>query len=176
MDKKNGLLLADFRVLDLTDEKGILCSKILADMGADVITIEKPTGNPARKLGPFYHDEPDIEKSLYWFAYSMNKRSICMIASFFRFKHRAKILPKKNGINRNGAKYPTRRTGRKSSPGNTRRTYHKQTDRLSIQRLNHTRFNIFCLMLSGLDTMVYKKKNRSCGLSFQHDSHAVTCT
>lgn len=78
MDKKNGLLLADFRVLDLTDEKGILCSKILADMGADVITIEKPTGNPARKLGPFYHDEPDIEKSLYWFAYSMNKRSITL--------------------------------------------------------------------------------------------------
>jgi benzylsuccinate CoA-transferase BbsE subunit len=31
------------RVLDLTDEKGMLCSRLLADMGAEVIRLEKPS-------------------------------------------------------------------------------------------------------------------------------------
>ncbi len=34
--------LSSYRILDLTDEKGILCSRLLADMGAEVIRIEKP--------------------------------------------------------------------------------------------------------------------------------------
>ena len=40
-------LLDSFRVLDLTDEKGFFCGKILADLGADVVKIEKPGGDPA---------------------------------------------------------------------------------------------------------------------------------
>lgn len=71
-------LLGSCRVLDLTDEKGFLCGKILADLGADVIKIEKPGGDKARNLGPFYHDVPDPEKSLYWFAYNLNKRGITL--------------------------------------------------------------------------------------------------
>ncbi|MEE8413476.1 MAG: CoA transferase, partial [Dehalococcoidales bacterium] len=51
--------LSPYRVLDLTDEKGLLCGKILGDLGADVIKIEKPGGDATRSLGPFYHDEPD---------------------------------------------------------------------------------------------------------------------
>ena len=35
------------RVLDLTDEKGRLCSRLLADMGAEVIRIEKPGAGSA---------------------------------------------------------------------------------------------------------------------------------
>jgi benzylsuccinate CoA-transferase BbsE subunit len=70
--------LSSCRVLDLTDEKGFLCGKILADLGADVIKIEKPGGDKARNLGPFYHDEQDPEKSLYWFAYNLNKRGITL--------------------------------------------------------------------------------------------------
>jgi len=51
---------------------------MLADLGADVIKIEKPGGDKARNLGPFYHDVPDPEKSLYWFAYNLNKRGITL--------------------------------------------------------------------------------------------------
>ncbi|MDO8567081.1 MAG: CoA transferase [Dehalococcoidales bacterium] len=38
-------ILSGYRILDLTDEKGMLCSRLLADMGADVIMIERP-GKP----------------------------------------------------------------------------------------------------------------------------------
>jgi len=43
-------VLSGYRVLDLADEKGMLCSKLLADMGADVIKVEKPGGDSARSL------------------------------------------------------------------------------------------------------------------------------
>ena len=76
--KKNEGMLAPYRVLDLTDEKGFLCGKMLADLGADVIKVEKPGGDPSRNIEPFYHDIPDSEKSLYWFAYNMNKRGITL--------------------------------------------------------------------------------------------------
>lgn len=68
-------LLEGVRVLDLTDDKGLLCGKLLADMGADVIVLEPPGGNAARNLGPFYRDRPGPETSLYWWAYNTNKRS-----------------------------------------------------------------------------------------------------
>ena len=71
-------MLSLYRVLDLTDEKGLLCGKILGDLGADVIMIEHPEGNPARRLGPFYHDIPDPNMSLYWFALNTNKRGITL--------------------------------------------------------------------------------------------------
>lgn len=71
-------MLSPYRVLDLTDEKGFICGKLLGDLGADVIKIERPGGDPSRNLGPFYHDEVDPEKSLFWFAYNANKRGITL--------------------------------------------------------------------------------------------------
>jgi crotonobetainyl-CoA:carnitine CoA-transferase CaiB-like acyl-CoA transferase len=71
-------LLSGFQALDLTDEKGLLCGKLLSDMGVDVIKVENPGGAPARNIPPFYHDIRDPEKSLYWFAYNTNKRSITL--------------------------------------------------------------------------------------------------
>jgi len=71
-------MLGPYRVLDLADEKGLLCGKILGDLGADVIKIERPGGDTARSIGPFYHDEPDPEKSLFWFSFNTSKRGITL--------------------------------------------------------------------------------------------------
>ncbi|MFC2068776.1 CaiB/BaiF CoA transferase family protein [Chloroflexota bacterium] len=71
-------LLGGYRVLDLTNEKGMFAGKILADMGADVIKVERPGGDPVRKIGPFYKDIPHPEKSLFWFAYNNDKRGITL--------------------------------------------------------------------------------------------------
>lgn len=71
-------LLGGFRALDLTDEKGFVCGKILATLGVEVIKIEKPGGDPARGVPPFLHNTPDPEKSLYWFAFNTDKRSITL--------------------------------------------------------------------------------------------------
>lgn len=71
-------MLIPYRVLDLTDERGLICGKTLGDLGADVIQIEPPGGNSARELGPFYREIPSAEESLYWFAYNANKRSVTL--------------------------------------------------------------------------------------------------
>jgi crotonobetainyl-CoA:carnitine CoA-transferase CaiB-like acyl-CoA transferase len=70
--------LGDIRVLDLSGEMGMYCGKLLADLGADVIKIEPPGGDPARRVGPFYHDEPDVEKSLAFFYLNTSKRGITL--------------------------------------------------------------------------------------------------
>lgn len=71
-------MLSPYRVLDLTDEKGLFCGKLLGDLGAEVIKIEEPGGDAARNRGPFYHDEPDPEKSLFWFAFNTSKKGITL--------------------------------------------------------------------------------------------------
>lgn len=71
-------VLENCRVLDMSNELGFLCGKIFGDLGADVIKIEKPGGDPSRNLGTYYKDQPDPEKNLYWFAYNHNKRGITL--------------------------------------------------------------------------------------------------
>ena len=71
-------LLSGFRALDLTNEKGLVCGKILATLGIDVIKIEKPGGDPARGIPPFLHDTPNPEESLYWLAFNTDKRGITL--------------------------------------------------------------------------------------------------
>ena len=72
------MLMAPYRVLDLTDERGLLCGKILGDLGADVLQVEPPGGSPARQMGPFYEDDPAPGRSLHWWAYCANKRGITL--------------------------------------------------------------------------------------------------
>lgn len=71
-------MLCPYRVLDLADETGILAGKILADLGADVLAVEPPGGNPVRRMGPFYQGQPHLERSLVWWAYAAGKRSITL--------------------------------------------------------------------------------------------------
>jgi len=71
-------MLNHLRALDLTDDRGFLCGKILADLGVNVIKVEKPGGDVSRNIGPFWGGAPDPEKSLYWFAYNSNKKGITL--------------------------------------------------------------------------------------------------
>ena len=69
-------MLSPYRVLDLSDERGLLCGHILAGLGADVVLVEPPGGSPARSAPPLYGDAPEGEQSLYWAAYARDRRSI----------------------------------------------------------------------------------------------------
>jgi benzylsuccinate CoA-transferase BbsE subunit len=69
-------LLKGFRMLDLTDEKGALCGKIFADLGAEVIKVEPPGGCSTRSIPPFLEDQPGPDRSLYAIAYHAGKRSV----------------------------------------------------------------------------------------------------
>jgi crotonobetainyl-CoA:carnitine CoA-transferase CaiB-like acyl-CoA transferase len=51
-------------------------AKMLADIGADVIKIEPPDGDLARRRGPFPNDQPDPEKSGIFIYLNTNKRGV----------------------------------------------------------------------------------------------------
>jgi len=78
MNSPSSQALEPYRVLDLTQAIGWTCGKLLADLGADVVKIEPPGGDPDRRLGPFYRDTPHPERSLPWFAAHTNKRGITL--------------------------------------------------------------------------------------------------
>src|SRR5271168_1604303 len=69
-------LLQGFRMLDLSDEKGALCGRIFADLGADVIKLEPPGGCSTRRIPPFLEDRPGDDRGLYFIAYQAGKRSV----------------------------------------------------------------------------------------------------
>jgi crotonobetainyl-CoA:carnitine CoA-transferase CaiB-like acyl-CoA transferase len=71
-------LLTPYRVLDLTGESGLMCGKVLGDLGAEVVIVEPPGGHPARAIGPFYKDEVHPEKSLFWFAFNTSKKGVTL--------------------------------------------------------------------------------------------------
>jgi crotonobetainyl-CoA:carnitine CoA-transferase CaiB-like acyl-CoA transferase len=70
--------LAGLRVLELADEKGQFCGKLMADLGADVIKIEPPGGQSTRSVGPFLDDIPHRERSLSFWHYNTSKRGITL--------------------------------------------------------------------------------------------------
>ena len=67
-------MLSPYRVIDLTDERGVLAGQMLADLGADVIQVEPPSGSSGRGVAPFFAERPD--QSIYWAAYTRGKRGI----------------------------------------------------------------------------------------------------
>ncbi len=67
------------RVLDLTHHiAGPWCTKLLADYGADVLKVEPPSGDPARGMPPFFHDEAHPDKSLLFLYLNTSKRGITL--------------------------------------------------------------------------------------------------
>ncbi len=78
MTKKKDGALSAYRILDLTDSNGAYCTKLFADLGADVIKIERPEGDLGRTIPPFVNDIPHSEKSLYFLHRNAGKRGITL--------------------------------------------------------------------------------------------------
>src|SRR4051794_23160153 len=70
--------LDGLRVLDLAGPMGAYCGRLFAGLGADVLRVEPPGGDVTRQLPPFYHDEPGIERSLFYWHFNVNKRGITL--------------------------------------------------------------------------------------------------
>ena len=70
--------LAGLRVLELADEKGQFCGKLLGDLGADVVKVEPPGGEACRHVGPFLDDVPNPDRSLSFWYYNTSKRGITL--------------------------------------------------------------------------------------------------
>ncbi|MDE0661315.1 MAG: CoA transferase [Gammaproteobacteria bacterium] len=68
--------LAGVRVVELAQAPIAWAGKLLADMGADVILVEPPGGDPSRNYPPFVDDEPGQDRSLYWWHYHTSKRGV----------------------------------------------------------------------------------------------------
>lgn len=64
------------RVIELASERIAWAGKLMGDMGADVILVEAPGGDPSRRYAPFADDEGG--ESLYFWHYNTSKRSVVL--------------------------------------------------------------------------------------------------
>ena len=72
------LPFAGLRIVDLTDEYGILATRILAGLGADVVRVEPPGGDRLRSMAPTLRTEGGEEIGLYWAHFAAGKRSVVL--------------------------------------------------------------------------------------------------
>ncbi|MDA1075497.1 MAG: CoA transferase [Proteobacteria bacterium] len=70
-------MLSHYRVLDLSDERGMFCSYLLAQLGAQVVVIEPPGGSASRSLVPVSGGQ-NSRKGLWWEAYARGKQSLVL--------------------------------------------------------------------------------------------------
>ena len=70
--------LRGMRVLELADASGVYCGKLLAEMGADVLKIERPGGDSTREIPPFWRDEPHPERGLFFLYTNTSKRGVTL--------------------------------------------------------------------------------------------------
>ena len=69
-------MLAGVRVVEIADELAEYCGLLFAGLGADVIKVEPPEGSSTRAIGPFLDDIPNPERSIFFWQYNRNKRSV----------------------------------------------------------------------------------------------------
>src|SRR5215510_14427794 len=71
--------LEGVKVLELgTMVSAAYATKIMADLGADVIKVEEPQGDPARQRGPFPGGVVNSEKSGLFLHLNTNKRGVTL--------------------------------------------------------------------------------------------------
>src|SRR5207253_1189607 len=70
--------LAHLSVVDLTDLRGALAGRLLADLGADVVKVEPPGGDPDRLRPPFVGGVPGKDRSLPFLYRNANKRGVML--------------------------------------------------------------------------------------------------
>lgn len=70
--------LATLRIVDFTGELGPYTAKMYAGLGADVVHVETPAGDPLRARGPFAGGKPHRERSLQYLYYNSGKRGIVL--------------------------------------------------------------------------------------------------
>src|ERR1700730_16648416 len=71
-------MLSGIKVIEIADELAQYCGLLLAGLGADVVKIEPPDGSHTRRIGPFYADDVNPEKSLFFWAYNREERSVAL--------------------------------------------------------------------------------------------------
>src|ERR1041385_5716514 len=71
-------MLAGLRVIEIADERAEYTGLLLAGLGAEVIKIEPPEGNATRRIGPYLDDQPGLERSLFFWNYNRNKKSVVL--------------------------------------------------------------------------------------------------
>src|SRR5690349_16794825 len=77
-DTQNDSALGHLRIIELGDITASYATRWLADLGADVIKVEPPGGDPNRMLPPFAGNIVDPERSLAFIHANTNKRSIVL--------------------------------------------------------------------------------------------------
>lgn len=70
--------LGHLRVVELGDTPAAYASRLLADLGADVVKVEPPCGAPERRLPPFAGGVEHVERSLTFLHANTNKRSLAL--------------------------------------------------------------------------------------------------
>jgi crotonobetainyl-CoA:carnitine CoA-transferase CaiB-like acyl-CoA transferase len=78
MSRTSAKLLDSYTAIDLTDLKGQLCGRILADLGMDVIKIEPAEGDPVRRLKPLWKSLDNKQLSLRFAHLNAGKKSVVL--------------------------------------------------------------------------------------------------
>src|ERR1700716_1009078 len=71
-------MLDGVRVIEIADERAEYTGLLMSGLGAEVIKIEPPEGNATRRIGPFFEDQPGLERSLFFWSYNRNKKSVVL--------------------------------------------------------------------------------------------------
>ena len=70
--------LTGTRIVEIASERLAYAGKLMGDMGAEVILVEGPGGDPSRDHPPFMEEAASEQESLYWWHYNTSKRAVVL--------------------------------------------------------------------------------------------------